>query len=95
MNGVALVAPLPRPNQGAVWKEITAQKLRGFQPLARSMDKRRAAPVVRGRDAPKICKQIASRPSGFGSYPARPLILDLATLDVTTRKRCAIQEVPK
>jgi hypothetical protein len=38
------------------------------------MDKRRAAPVVGGRDAPKIRKRIASRPAGFGSYPARPPI---------------------
>lgn len=27
-----------------------------------------------------------ARPPGFGSYPARPLILDLATPDFTTRK---------
>ena len=53
MNGVALVAPLPRPNQGAVWKEITAQKLRGFQPLARSMDKRRAESPSSGDGMPQ------------------------------------------
>lgn len=44
-----------------------------FRP-APAMDKRRAAPVVGGRDAPKIRKRIASRPAGFGSYPARPPI---------------------
>lgn len=51
----------------------------------------RAAPVIGGRDAPKIRKRIASRPSGFGSYPARPPTLDRAHPDFTTGKRCAGQ----
>ena len=51
----------------------------------------RAAPVIGGRDAPKIRRRIASRPPGFGSDPARPPTLDRAHPDFTTRKRCAGQ----
>ncbi|MGE4278175.1 MAG: hypothetical protein AB7G62_01225 [Magnetospirillum sp.] len=50
-----------------------------FRP-ASAMDKRRAAPVVGGRDAPKNRKRFASRPAGFGSYPARPPIHAFAPL---------------
>lgn len=49
----------------------------------------RAAPVIGGRDAPKIRRRIAARPSGFGSYPAQPPTLDRAHPDFTTRKRFA------
>jgi hypothetical protein len=72
---------------------MAAQKLRGVPPLAPAMDKRRALPVVRGRDAPKNRRRFASRPSGFGCYPARPLIHALATPDSTTRKRCAVHHL--
>jgi hypothetical protein len=68
---------------------MTAKKLRGVPPLAQAMDKRRALPVVGGRDAPKIRRRIAARPPGFGSYPARLPIHALATPDSTTRKRRA------
>ncbi|MCA1908986.1 MAG: hypothetical protein LDL39_11555 [Magnetospirillum sp.] len=50
-----------------------------FRP-ASAMDKRRAAPVVGGRDAPKNRKRFASRPAGFGSYPAQPPIHAFAPL---------------
>lgn len=61
--------------------------LRGVPPLARQRASVGLTPAVRGRDAPKIRKRIASRPPGFRSYPARPLTHDFATPDPTTRKR--------
>jgi hypothetical protein len=70
---------------------MTTEKLRGVPPLARQWASAGLKPVVRGRDAPKIRKRIAARPSGFGSYPARPLPHDFATPMTTTRKRFAGQ----
>lgn len=68
------------------------RKAKGLSAPRASMGKRRPqAAVVRGRDAPKIRKRIATRPPGFGSYPARPLTHDFATPMTTTRKRFAGQ----
>lgn len=77
MTGVALFAPRP-------------EKLRGFQP-ARAVNGQ--APGDARHQGPGYPKNLQAdrrkrRPPGFGSYPARPLSLDLATPDFTTRKRC-------
>jgi len=72
-------------------RHMRGGSLRGFQPLARSMGKRRASPVVWGRPSPEnLLRRSLARPPGFGWYPRHPQTLDLATPSLTTWKRCAI-----
>lgn len=66
---------------------------RGLSAPSTVKGKCRAAPVIGGRDAPKIRKRIAARPPGFRRYPARPPTLDRAPPDFTTGKRCGAQDL--
>jgi hypothetical protein len=71
---------------------MTAEKLRGCQPLARQWASAGLKPVVRGRPSPKnLLRRSLARPPGFGWYPRHPLTLDFATPGSTTRKRFAGQ----